>query len=79
MELTIDILTPGLYSYEDTEEKIIRFNKSVVYMKKVWGNTLMENPAYNPNLTLECEDFTFAWHPRNTGWVSDLSAGIDNL
>jgi len=50
--------------YEDTPEKQARFNKEVSYMKQRWGNDLLVDPAYNPNLTLDREDFSFAWPPR---------------
>jgi GT2 family glycosyltransferase len=29
-----------------------------------WGEALRTDPAYNPNLTLDREDFTLAWPPR---------------
>lgn len=50
--------------YEDTPEKQARFNKEVSYMKQRWGKDLLIDPAYNPNLTLDREDFSFAWPPR---------------
>jgi glycosyltransferase involved in cell wall biosynthesis/2-polyprenyl-3-methyl-5-hydroxy-6-metoxy-1,4-benzoquinol methylase len=50
--------------YEDTPEKQARFAQEVDYMKKRWGKGLLEDPAYNPNLTLDREDFSFAWPPR---------------
>jgi hypothetical protein len=33
-------------------------------MKTRWGLFLMMDPAYSPNLTLESQDFSFAWPPR---------------
>jgi GT2 family glycosyltransferase len=50
--------------YEDTPEKQLRFRDEVLYMKKRWGDVLMNDPAYNPNLTLDHEDFSYAWPPR---------------
>jgi glycosyltransferase involved in cell wall biosynthesis len=50
--------------YEDTPEKRIRFEKERDYMKARWGLFLMRDPAYSPNLTLETQDFAFAWPPR---------------
>ena len=50
--------------YEDTPEKIARFEKECLYMKKRWDNLLLADPAYNPNLTLETQDFALAWPPR---------------
>ena len=49
---------------EDTPEKEARFSKEVLYMKKRWGDALMNDPAYSPNLTLDREDFSYAWPPR---------------
>jgi len=50
--------------FEDTPEKQARFSKEVLYMKKRWGDALMNDPAYSPNLTLDREDFSYAWPPR---------------
>jgi GT2 family glycosyltransferase len=50
--------------YEDTPEKQARFKREVDFMRKRWGNLLQNDPAYNPNLTLEREDFSQAWPPR---------------
>jgi glycosyltransferase involved in cell wall biosynthesis len=50
--------------YEDTPEKQARFTNEVLYMEKRWGSTLMSDPAYNRNLTLDHEDFSLAWPPR---------------
>ena len=53
--------------YEDTPEKQDRFAKEVQYMKQRWGDLLLNDPAYNPNLTLETGDFSLAWPPRVEG------------
>ena len=50
--------------YEDTPEKRARFNNEIAYMKHRWGETLLIDPAYSPNLTLERDDFSFARPPR---------------
>ncbi len=51
--------------YEDTPEKQARFNKEVEYMQQRWGEQgLLKDAAYNVNLTLDREDFSFAWPPR---------------
>jgi O-antigen biosynthesis protein len=50
--------------YEDTPEKILRLNKETAFLKKRWGKKLLNDPAYNPNLTLVYENFSFAWPPR---------------
>lgn len=50
--------------YEDTPEKIQRFEKEANYMIKKWSKILLNDPAYSPNLTLEFTDFSLAWPPR---------------
>jgi GT2 family glycosyltransferase len=49
---------------EDTPEKIARFQGEMLYMKKFWGERLLNDPAYNLNLTLDREDFSYAFPPR---------------
>lgn len=49
---------------EDNPEKKKRFAREVHNMKKRWGDQLLNDPAYNPNLTLDREDFSLAWPPR---------------
>ncbi len=48
---------------EDTSERQLRFRDEVLYMKKRWGD-IMSDSAYSPNLTLDREDFSYAWPPR---------------
>ncbi|MGH8017014.1 MAG: glycosyltransferase [Opitutaceae bacterium] len=43
---------------EDTPEKHDRFRREIEVMKERWGELLPADPAYNPNLTLEREDFS---------------------
>lgn len=50
--------------HEGTPEKQARFVKEVQYMKQRWGDALLDDPAYSPNLTLDQEDFSLAWPPR---------------
>jgi GT2 family glycosyltransferase/glycosyltransferase involved in cell wall biosynthesis len=50
--------------YEDTPEKQQRFGKEVAYMHQRWGLLLQADPAYSPNLTLQADDFSYAWPPR---------------
>ncbi len=50
--------------YDDKPEKIKRLEKEKKYMKWRWGNKLLDDPAYSPNLTLNYENFSFAWPPR---------------
>ncbi len=49
---------------EDTPEKQARFSKEVQYMMQHWGDKLLNDPSYSPNLTLKHEDFSLAWPPR---------------
>lgn len=49
---------------EDTPEKQARSAGEVAYMKERWGDDLLNDPAYSPNLTLAYEDFSLAWPPR---------------
>jgi len=49
---------------EDNPEKQARFSSEVNYMLQRWGDLLTTDPAYNPNLTLEHENFGLAWPPR---------------
>ena len=48
-----------------TRENLPRFLKEADYMKSVWGTQLLNDPYYNPNLTLEDEDFSLAFPPRS--------------
>ena len=50
--------------YEDTKTKRQRFLKESEYMKHKWKEKLAFDPAYSPNLTLNHEDFSYAWPPR---------------
>lgn len=52
---------------EDTPEKKERFRSEVLYMLDKWKDALTQDPAYNPNLTLDHEDFSLASPPRNHG------------
>jgi lipopolysaccharide biosynthesis glycosyltransferase/glycosyltransferase involved in cell wall biosynthesis len=54
--------------YENTAQKQKRFVEEVSHMKRQWGDVLMRDPAYSPNLTLEYEDFSLAWPPRIEKW-----------
>ena len=45
--------------HEDNPEKIARFNSEANYMIEKWGELLVNDPCYNPNLTLLHEDFSY--------------------
>lgn len=49
---------------EDSPEKIARFKKEIDFMKARWGDYLLNDPTYSHNLTLDGEDFSYAWPPR---------------
>jgi O-antigen biosynthesis protein len=52
--------------YENTPERLERFENEKRYMKQRWGNLLVNDPAYNPNLALGRAPFTLAFPPRST-------------
>ncbi len=53
-------------------DKLRRFALEHAYMQWRWGLVLRNDPAYNPNLTLEREDFSLAWPPRvHRPWRSE--------
>lgn len=50
--------------YEDTPEKRERFLREAERLRQKWGDLLFNDPAYNPNLTLDRPDFGLAFPPR---------------
>lgn len=50
--------------YEDTPEKMQRFQHEADLLRARWMPVLMSDPYYNPNLTLSGDPFTLAWPPR---------------
>lgn len=49
---------------DNTIKKYLRLRHELNYMKNRWGKELSYDPYYNPNLTIEYEDFALAWPPR---------------
>ena len=49
---------------EDNPHKLARFHSEITLMKDRWGRQLLLDPHYNPNLTLQTEDFCLSWPPR---------------
>ncbi len=45
--------------HEDTPEKKARFQKEAEYMIARWKTDTFQDPAYNPNLTRDRDDFSF--------------------
>jgi glycosyltransferase involved in cell wall biosynthesis len=63
-----NVFTPfaQLYHHEsisrganDTPEKNAIFSREFEYMKRTWGQRLLQDPAYNPNLTMSYENFSY--------------------
>ena len=50
--------------YEDTPEKMQRFQREADILRARWMTILMSDPYYSPNLTLSGDPFTLAWPPR---------------
>ena len=51
---------------EDNPEKQARFAGEIRRMQARWGDAILREPAYSPNLSLDHEDFSLAWPPRVT-------------
>ena len=49
---------------EDTLAKILRFRGEKRRIEARWGQALLDDPAYNPNLTLQARNVSLAWPPR---------------
>ena len=43
-----------------------RLATEAAVMQDRWGKLIAHDPAYNPNLTLDSEDFDLAWPPRTS-------------
>lgn len=50
--------------FEDTPEKIERFERERDYMLDRWGDVLRQDPYYNPNLALDRGVYTLSLEPR---------------
>lgn len=51
---------------DDTAEKIARAAREADYMRRHWSHLIANDPAYNPNLSLDRFDCQLAWPPRVT-------------
>ena len=49
---------------DNTPRKYLRLRHELNYMKKRWAQVIANDPYYNPNLTIEYEDFALAYPPR---------------
>jgi GT2 family glycosyltransferase len=50
--------------------KTKHFQQDAAYMHQRWADALRNDPAYSPNLTLQIEDFSYAW-PSRAPWYSE--------
>jgi GT2 family glycosyltransferase len=58
-----------------TEQNRARSQSEIEYMWKQWGDLLLHDPAYNPNLSLERENYSLASPPRISGlWENGIQA-----
>ena len=58
--------------FDDTPEKLARSANEIAFMQRRWGEALLHDPAYSPNLSLDAEDFSLAWPPRVAPIVPDF-------
>ena len=49
-------------------DKAARFASEVALMQQRWGEQLMQDPAYNPNLCLDNSQFQLSRPPRLERW-----------
>jgi len=50
---------------DDQGHRVSEFAREGDYMQKRWGPSVLRfDPFYNPNLSLDAEDFSLAWPPR---------------
>lgn len=50
--------------FDDTPDKLARFNKETDYFEKKWKKYIKNDPSYNPNLSLNSINFELALKPR---------------
>ena len=50
---------------EKTTKQKKRFQNEVLFMQKKWSGMLMKDSFYNPNLSLDSEDFSLSFPPRS--------------
>ncbi len=49
---------------DETPERVGRFRRELEWMRERWEPELRNDPAYNPNLAVDCEPFELAFPPR---------------
>ena len=62
---------------ENTPDKVRRFQGEIDAVKARWGERLLNDPAYNPNLSLDSEDFALAYPPRTPPLVPNRQGQAD--
>lgn len=63
---------------EDTEEKKRRFLGEAAYMQDTWGELLLDDPAYNPNLSLHSKSCELAFPPRVNHAMAPRNGLVDD-
>ena len=48
-------------------------------MRRRWADTIQQDPAYSPNLTLDYEDFTYARQPRTMNFNNTQRESHDRI
>jgi GT2 family glycosyltransferase len=52
--------------------KPTHLREGAAYMRQRWAQALLNDPAYSPNLTLQIEDFSYAW-PSRAPWFAQAT------
>ena len=52
--------------YECSQEKLDRLKREAEWMKSRWGEWLLNDTCYSPNLSLDYENCSLAWPPRTS-------------
>jgi hypothetical protein len=47
-------------------ENAVRFDRDIRRLTTQWGGWMVDDPSYNPNLSLAHESFPLAWPPRKS-------------
>lgn len=63
---------------EDTAEKKRRFLGEAAYMRDTWGELVLDDPAYNPNLSLHSKSCELAFPPRVNQAMAPQSRFVDD-
>lgn len=58
------LIRPAYSVGSDDERESVQLTNDMQYMNDRWGDSFSNDPCYSPNLTLDFEDFSFAWPPR---------------